>query len=307
MYGESLNLDEITKSIEQDGICCIPDFISEHDTNLIREEGLRLNDKFSPLFGETSPIKIMGGWRLGLPPMAIARRGGGPLSRTISKIAGSPFFKNLCDRVYGADWHLEVIVFDYREPTDEPMPDDSEYVDGYPPAVFWHSDYVLPGMQDTDLFSLRFQIYLNDTKLENGAFSYVDGSHKLVKYLRQRSLESEQGPIPLGTYNQIVDAAEECLQSPEGLPDAMVASYRDVLEKAKSWKHVSEDVVAMKAGSLFIFDDVGIHRVSPITVDHRYIVRFQFLKTPPKRDSLKTAIGRKYLRARIKEPLAELL
>ncbi len=307
MHDNSLNLGDITNKIEQDGICCIPNYLSIHEIDLIKQEGILLKERFNPLFGETSPIKIMGGWRIGLPPLAIARRGGGPISRTTSLVASRPLFRDLCDRILRENWHLEVMVFDYREPTEDPLPKDSEYKNGYPPAYFWHSDCGLPGMKDPETFSLRFQIYLSETSLENGAVSYVEGSHRLVKYLRQRSLASEHGPKTLSTYDQIVDAAEDCLNSPEGLPEPMTALYENVIYKAQSWKHVSDDVVSMKAGSLFIFDDAGLHRVNPIEKGSRFIVRFQFLKTPKRRENLKSSIGRRYLKVRLNEPLAALL
>ena len=90
---------------------------------------------------------------------------------------------------------------------------------------------------------LKFIIYLNDTKTENGCFQYLPKSHKIIeKYRINRTLSK-----PLGSYRYSQDEIEKL---------------------SRSGYEVSN--LEGNAGDLLIVDTSGIHRGHPISKGERF-------------------------------------
>ena len=221
-------------------------------------------------------------------------------------------WQQVAETVLGPAWQVNVLVFDYREPTDEALPPPN-YIPGYPPAYFWHSDYGGPVVEDPQGFTLRFQVYLNDTRLANGAFAYAKGSHRLVKYLRACQDPGGGDSSILDTYDSVIEAANRLRNSDQGLPPEYQEMLGQLTEAVPSMEHSDEATAAPgPAGTLLVFDDSGLHRVNFITTDHRYICRIQCNPTNLKEEfsSLSRAQyfgARQFYRRTLKEPFVSLL
>ena len=268
---------EIIETFRRDGIVALEGFLTPDQVVRIRGEGEAIRDRFADDYGATSPVKTRGGWRMDIPPVNLVRRGGAPLARETGRVLEHPVIKEICDVLLGRSWNVTALVYDYREPCDEPVPREG-FEKGYPPAYFWHVDNGKPGLKDPGRFTLRFQTYLNDTTLENGAFGYAKGTHRLVIHVRERMKakppENAEDAV-IDTYDALIAGAEWLRALPEGL----APEYRKILDRFKSdvpAGDYSDQRTAMEypAGTVLIFHDNGMHRGNFVNAGHRYVYRY---------------------------------
>lgn len=90
---------------------------------------------------------------------------------------------------------------------------------------------------------LKYIVYLNDAKIENGCFQYLPSSHKIIEKLKINLILSK----PLGNYRY---------------------SQEDIDKLSKSGYKISS--LEGNAGDLIIVDTSGIHRGHPISKGERF-------------------------------------
>ena len=64
MKVSKISPETVAKAVIEDGFCCLEGFFDAECVAAIRREGEAIRDQFHDVYGETEPIKIMGGWRL---------------------------------------------------------------------------------------------------------------------------------------------------------------------------------------------------------------------------------------------------
>lgn len=308
-------LNDVLQTFGRDGIVVLHDLFDADRVRALRAEGEALRDRFHDKYGATSPVKTRGGWRLDIPPVNLVRSGGAPMAREVGRAFSHPLIQDATNAILGDDWNVGALVFDYREPTDEPLPD-VEFEKGYPPAYLWHADQGKPGLSDPSVFTLRFQIYLNDTDFERGAMGYARGSHKLVRYLRRRFFEIGMGDVNeayVDTHEALVAGYERLVQSGADISDDARAAFEKYIAEVPDWTHAdAKTACAGGAGTVLMFDDTGMHRGNMVNTDHRYVYRYLCVpaslgKRVRNFGTIKNTLARTYYKKTLNEPLTALL
>ncbi|MEX0694487.1 MAG: phytanoyl-CoA dioxygenase family protein [Rhodospirillales bacterium] len=309
------DLQSTLDTYNRDGIVVFDGLLDATEVAALRSDGEAIKARFHDKYGATSPIKTRGGWRLDIPPVNLVRSNGAHLARAVGRAMAHPLIQQACHAILGPHWSTTALVFDYREPTTDPLPPE-DFKSGYPPAYYWHVDHGMPGKLDPSIFTLRFQIYLNDTDFQRGALAYGRGSHRLVKHMRQQisALSAAQATMPVIDTHQSLTAARDYLTAHgHPLEPAFEDIYASFIETAPSYKHASADSACEgKAGTVLMFDDTGMHRGNFVQTDHRYVCRCLCMPTGLKsvlKDwvSIKNTLARNYYKATLNEPFRALM
>lgn len=275
--GTDYTVSTLVETFRRDGVVVLDSFLTRPQIDAIRSEGEALRERFAPDYAAKNPVKIRGGWRLDIPPVNLIRRGGASFASETCRFLGHPLIRSICESILGRRWFPGTLAFDYREPSETTIPR-TGFKLGYPPAYFWHVDMGLPGLVHPGRFSLRFQTYLNDTTLENGALGYAKGTHRLVKHVRERHKASPPATLD----ENVIDSSDSLIRAAERLraaPGGLAAEYQEILDRFKrdapGWDHVSKEAaLEYPAGSVVVFDDTGMHRGNFVQQDHRFVFRY---------------------------------
>lgn len=311
----SIDLQSALDAYRKDGIVVLHELIDAREVAAIRNDGESIRAKFHDLYGATSPIKTRGGWRLDIPPVNLVRSHGAPLARAVGRAMSHPLIQGACNAILGPSWHTSALVFDYRSPTDDPLPPEN-FQPGYPPAYYWHVDHGIPGKTAPDIFTLRFQIYLNDTDYERGALGYARTSHNLVKHMRKRLSEIIKDPasIPvIDTHQSLADARNVLAEHGQPLEPEYEEQFAEFMALVPSYNHAdSSSAHEGKAGSVLMFDDTGMHRGNFVNSDHRYVCRCLCMPTIGLSQlktwvAIKNSLARSYYKKTLNEPFKSLM
>ena len=308
------DLNGALETYRRDGIVVLEGLLDKNDVAEIRRSGEDIKSKYHDLYGATSPVKTRGGWRLDIPPVNLVRRGGSKYADAIGRMMSHPVIRSAADAILGPHWNTTALVYDYRAPCDDPLPEEN-FQPGYPPAYYWHVDHGNPGLRNPDVFTLRFQVYLNDTDFETGALGYAPGTQKLVKYMRARLAAHGVGkPDAIIDTHQSIKAAKAILETKgEQLSGDMQQIYDRFMEMVPRYDFASAGTsFPGGAGSILMFDDTGMHRGNFVNKDHRYVCRCLCMSTDDQNRygdliAVKNTLARAYYKMSLNEPFRALM
>jgi hypothetical protein len=308
-----INLDNALETYRRDGIVVLHDLLGREDVDAIRQGGEQIKARFHDIYGATSPVKTRGGWRLDIPPVNLVRQGGAHYADAVGRMMSHPIIQAAGNAILGPDWNVTALVYDYREPCDDPLPPEN-FEPGYPPAYFWHADHGRPGLANPDIFTLRFQVYLNDTDFERGAMGYAAGSQRLIKHLRRQLAATAPAgtPVPIIDTHQSVAAAKATLEErSHPLNDEFRDLYDAYMATVPQYDFASDGTAySASAGSVLMFDDTGMHRGNFVNTDHRYVYRCLCMPVAGRfKDwtSAKNSLARSYYKMTLKQPFRALM
>lgn len=308
-----INPDSALEAYRRDGIVVLHDFLSRDDVNEIRRGGEQIREHFHGIYGATSPVKTRGGWRLDIPPVNLVRQGGAQYAGAVGRMMAHPVIQSACKAILGPDWNVTALVYDYREPCIDPLPPEN-FEPGYPPAYYWHVDHGRPALNNSGIFTLRFQAYLNDTDFERGAMGYAAGSQRLVKYFRMclNEISTPGSPTPIiDTHQSIIKAKETLIERGYKLSREYQDLYDSFMEMVPAYDFASADTAySAGAGSVLMFDDTGMHRGNFVNTDHRYVFRCLCMPIAGRfKDwtSAKNSLARSYYKSTLKQPFRSLM
>ena len=166
-----------------------------------------------------------------------------------SEVFSQPFYQQVC-RGYLPHAFVDRLIVHKEQAHNEPVTE-------------WHAD-----QQRKGLHSFKFMLYFNDVTKENGAFSYVPGSHRLTRAVMEAAATVSIPNVEAHNFEEIRGLARSL-----GLDNCL--RDLDLLDEHIRGDYDSDDFYSLEAprGSLILFDTKGIHRGGVISRGERYLMR----------------------------------
>lgn len=256
-------------AIRRDGIVLKERFFSKEDIARIRDVVLRLRPVSMP---HKVPSRR---WLLPSPSYAFRKCFCGAIKTDLvflSEVAQSLGLRDFSAQYFGTN-----VTLDHIMSIESPRSDEA--------ITRWHTDAnsAENALKPADRFTLKFFIYMNDITAENGAFSYVKGTHALVTALREAQYDGRlpfhlTGPVP---------SIREALEAP-GAKDIVRAKcgqkaidefYAAAEKLDDGRRNADEYYLNGSAGTVLIFDDRGLHRGGIPKAGERSILRYNYIPT----------------------------
>lgn len=248
--GDGFQAEVAGAELDQAGIVVLDNVLTPDELAALREEVLAI--AAAPprwLKSHTTP----NGFFFSFSPVSVRKLHGDASIRNIAMIFGRKAFARLCRAPLGALWYVDRIVIDRKLPAPEPITE-------------WHADQF-----ERQGRCIKFMLYLTDVDADNGAFSFVPGSHRLMRALAR---EHENVVRELHMIEDIRASAEALMArdpSTRAHIHGLLAEMEDHIASAgNSDDHYS---VAAPAGSVVVFDANGIHRGGVVRGRERLIAR----------------------------------
>jgi hypothetical protein len=270
---------DVLSAVATDGICILENALSPQDTAALKDEIYRLAER-PPAW-----LKDHGGrdgFTFSFSPVVATRQGGNDRLAELIKAFDAPLLEKVCRTLLGPMWYFDRIILELKPPSAEPITD-------------WHADQ-FPNKGRC----IKCMIYLGDTDADGGAFSYVPGSHHLMRAILDNHVGDHRG---LRYIETIRSMARDLIASKPEIADELSGLLSDMelhIESAlQSDDHYS---VAAPAGSAIFFDAMGVHRGGVPRRRERLIVRshgrnFQFSTVFNSRSEVTLMAQRMFLRA----------
>ena len=150
----------------------------------------------------------------------------------------------------------------------------------------WHIDHFPTGGK-----CLKFFLYLTDTDINNGAFSYIPKFHRFQHELNKKYKNFDERVKNLYNFSQIKKHLIEF--SKHLFDNGEIEKYKSI---SKSLKLINSQIknkddeeknnyfsVPAEAGTLIVFDSANLHRGGIVKEGERYVVRSHFLEVPLRR------------------------
>ncbi len=246
--------NKILSSLEKTGIYKIPNFVSKKDLNLLKDEGINLINKkyefcrYSKLNNTDKTVLC------NIVPNRIEKFGAWDKVKQINNQINSTFINSIAKKYLGENYFISNFIYDYSEKKNEEL-------------FKLHFD-------DFKGFKcLKAYFYLEDCYKENGAFRYIPGSHNFVRKFME--LVSKYNSNNL---NEIISCNNENFLN-------YLKNNRNAKEMYSLLSKISKDkdlsynyCVGGKAGTLLLFDTVGIHGGVKLKKGKRFISRIHFVQ-----------------------------
>jgi hypothetical protein len=242
MQIKTLSSEDVLGTLRRDGICVLDEVLAPDDIEAIRKETewflsapqswYRLDRQGPENYDSVSP------------------RGASDRLLGVRALFSQKFFETVCKGYLGDDAIIDRTIFSHSQASERPI-------------TLWHADQQAEGWH-----SFKFMLYLTDTSEDTGAFSYIPGSHEMMRAVMRAAAAKGVANIELHSYAQIADAFERFGS------DAQIRWFKEV------GGHISGDFasddqysVAAKKGSILLFDTKGIHRGGVVRHGERMLVR----------------------------------
>ncbi len=264
-YSFSVTFAELSTSdigtIRRDGICLKPQFFSQDEVRELHSTSLRMREY------SVSNSKEPRRWIL-ISPIDVIRKSIKPHGykdiKLLSEVSLRGNFREFASRYMSGEVHLDHVLSIESPPS--------------PKAITaWHTDANSEGLHE-DFFTLKFFIYLNDITVDNGAFAYLRGSHRLVTNLR-RGINQQMIPyVRTASPRDLLNACEITevrMYLKEEFSETEIEWLSSELSELKDDQPGDSTYdLAGPAGTLLVFDDRGVHRGGIPTDGHRSILRY---------------------------------
>ncbi len=184
MRGAPPPVSEVLATLERDGIHVLEGLLSARDVDAIREESEWFLSRPRPWYKldrrgpETFAV---------VAPRAVPRSASGRLQR-VPALFSQDFFESVCKGYLGRDAIVDRIIFSRSEASERPI-------------TLWHAD-----QQSEGRLSFKFMLYLTDAGEDTGAFSYVPGSHAMMREVMRKATERGAPNTDLHSFEQIAEA-----------------------------------------------------------------------------------------------------
>jgi hypothetical protein len=177
---------------------------------------------------------------------------------TISEFFSRAMFVDTCREYLHRDAYVDKIVVHKEAPRNQPVTE-------------WHADQQKLGLQ-----SFKFMLYFTDVTERNGAFSYVPGSHSIVKTVTNRAQTCGIPNMQAHNFEQIKSLAVQLKL------DDCITSLRDISTHIRG-DYDSDNFYSISAprGSIIMFDTKGIHRGGVVAEGERLIMRLHCFEPQP--------------------------
>lgn len=135
----------------------------------------------------------------------------------------------------------------------------------------WHADIGQTNISSR-MRRVKGFIYLNDIDEKNGAFSYVPRSHIFSLQLRELAIESGANSL-----NTIEDFFKFCETIKDEDSQGPVKFFRDLQNNIKeNQDKTNKFMICGKAGTIVLFDELGIHAGGIVTEGLRQVFRIGY-------------------------------
>ena len=271
-YQLSQSINEIKKSVNDNGIYVINNFINEQEINLLKKA--ILENSFSKFDNKENRfivnykdlIKNFFNFKL--------------IKKSIifNKIGFKYKFKYITNEILNCKTELRTIDAYVSKISKEPVID-------------WHVDQAYSGKIDIknyvhpDFASIKFFIYLTDVDIDNGCLGYIPSSNKICYFLKKgiRNKDLMYSPywklndlrnkiIEKDTYKYLINNINK------NSIDRFIEDTSFIVKEGDTKKFD----LKLEKGSLIIFDESGVHRGSSPSKNDRVICRYLYRRVENK-------------------------
>jgi hypothetical protein len=238
--------EEIDHAIRRDGVCVIRGFVDAADLSALRAEAAGLPATREPwLVHHNSSSGFFVSWA----PVVVRKESREGRVSHIATAFAHPLVAQVCRRYLGAGWFRERVIVDRKDAGPEPI-------------TGWHADQF-----ERRGRCLKFMIYLDGTGPDNGAFSYVPGSHRVIDTIVSHASQANLDNRAVHTYEEI-----------QTIAGGAGGGVTRLLEEVSAHVRSSDDSdnfysISAPAGSVVVFDANGIHRGGVVDQGHRFVIR----------------------------------
>lgn len=245
IYSERGLIESALKAIEEYGVCIIESVLTKEECSNLKDFFLESHQRNAPWFDHR---KTSSGYFMVTSPRLISK-----YKRDTKKIKDYDFISFVSDlskRYLGVGSFIEYLVSDYKSKSESAI-------------TAWHTD----DPAEIRGKMLKFMIYLDNTDIRSGAFSYAPRSHKLIRHLADSFPDKSEAETHLYEYRSIQNTARLL-----GLQNTEL--FSQINEEIDSNK-LGAFGIAASGGSMVIFDSRGIHRGGHISEGSRHVFRIQ--------------------------------
>lgn len=250
--------DKIIENINDHGIHIIPNFLPKKRIQELSIEGIQLMANNYDFCRYYTNEENDNNKRVNIVPTRVNKlEQNWEKLKEIKKEINSNIIQSVAAKYLGSDYILTNFIYDYSEKTQKEL---------FP----LHFDS-FKGKK-----CIKCYYYLRDCNKENGAFRYIPGSHILTKKIFELGIELEKDGE--SNYRVILNCKDKkFLDYINKSPKANKAFnlLRDIkLNEKLSYEYCVEG----KAGTLLLFDTIGVHGGVSIKKGSRYISRIHFVE-----------------------------
>lgn len=240
-------------ALARDGVCVARNFVPSGALARVRDEAMALAATREPWLVHHASAS---GFFVSFSPLVARKERVDARIVNLVSAFGQPLARTVCRHYLGAGWFVERVILDRKETGPEPI-------------TGWHADQF-----ERQGKCVKFMLYLADTGPDNGAFSYVRGSHHLIDALVAAAGREHLDNRALHTWEDIGRIATRALAAGGWHAGAGAAALQEASGHIRS-SDESDDYysIAAPAGSAVVFDANGIHRGGVVHAGERFVVR----------------------------------
>jgi hypothetical protein len=244
--GQTASGEQIDHALRRDGVCVIRGFVEPAELLTLRAEAAALAaTREAWLVHHDSSNGFFISWA----PVVVRKEGKEARVSRIATAFAHPLVAQICRRYLGAGWFRERVIVDHKDAGPEPI-------------TGWHADQF-----ERRGKCVKFMIYLDETGPDNGAFSYVPGSHRVIDALVSHASRMKRDNRAVHTYEDIQTIAGGAGRGATTLLEDVSAHVRSSDDSDNFYS------ISAPAGSVVVFDANGIHRGGVVERGHRFVIR----------------------------------
>jgi|GEM_PF-2052219 len=269
---------EAAETLHTHGVVVIQNALRGNDLNNVNKELASLS-RIVPNGDPHSP-------RRAIPPVWLAAHGHGQAVRHVAQTFNNSCIRDLADSYYQEPWSLYDILSIESVPSEAPI-------------IGWHADCMSPDLflNDPAYRRIKFHIYLNDVRTENGAFAYIPGSHRCLQELKQKMGSGMLPVAHLSDFDKVIEYIEVNKSNLSTDTIAMAAWTKESIMSSTSW--VPNFEIEGTPGTIIVFDETGLHAANSVRFGHRSVLRLGLMDNKRFRQS--TSFMTRFKRACLKK------
>lgn len=275
------------EALDRDGFVRILNFIPKDQLDKIRGEVQDLRKTAPRVIASEHPV------RHSFYPFWMFRHRLHTKMTNISSFFGDPNLRALITNYMKKDWCVSDVL-SAESPQAETI------------ILGWHTDASAPTLDNLDFYRVKLFIYLEDTMEENGCFSFVPGSHKVVHFVQKAMFDGVIPRRPVQAWAEFIVACDDLKGK---MPADLWAIVEDMRARIKSDDCCTDGYdLPCPAGSIIIFDDRSMHRAGIPSGGPRSVLRYGCMgRDEAKWANWRNHYGRKVGRMITDHPIRNLL